>query len=191
MKYLNEIGNKTEGHLVINNKPSTTHVLQKEKFGHLSEAAYGPSSASNKATVVQKGLLLRLSLSETNVRRFTHCCWSKNSSQLLCCDHIGSVYLLDLVTSRWSLVNNVNSASTALCYNLKRNSSEYLIATADSPIIKCYSVDNRSLVGSLKGHKFPAFQITVRQKPGTANQASHHLLGTFLGHRVKNFGWQN
>ena len=185
MKYLNEIGSKTEGYLVVNNKPSTIHKSNQSTnpscpINHFSKE-FGldglvdlPDSSSG--AIIPKGLLLRLSLSENNVRRFNHCCWSKNSTQLLASDHIGSVYLLDLVTNRWQLVNNVGSASTALCFNLKRNSSEYLIATADSPIIKCYSTENRNLVGSLRGHLHPAFSISVRQKPSSdSSSTSHHF----------------
>jgi len=151
MKYLNELGGRTDGHLIVNN-------------------------SKTKQTNCPKGLLTRVTVSSSSIRRFTHCSWNTGSHQLLACDHVGSIYLFDMVTLKWQFVNQVAAASTSLCFNLKRNSSEYLIATTDSPIIKCYNCDNRELVGQLKGHKISPSSMIVRQKPQDSAQQDHHVL---------------
>ncbi|XP_028919506.1 TBC1 domain family member 31 isoform X1 [Ornithorhynchus anatinus] len=91
--------------------------------------------------------------------RFLNVAFDSSGDCLIAGDHRGNVYVFDLSSNRFTLVQRTMQACTALAFNLRRK-SEYLVALADYSI-KCFDTASKELVSWMRGHESSIFSISV------------------------------
>ncbi|XP_007941622.1 TBC1 domain family member 31 [Orycteropus afer afer] len=91
--------------------------------------------------------------------RFLNVAFDSSGDRLIAGDHQGNIYVFDLHTNRFNLVQRTAQACTALAFNLRRR-SEFLVALADYSI-KCFDTVTKELVSWMRGHESSVFSISV------------------------------
>nr|XP_010586779.1 TBC1 domain family member 31 isoform X1 [Loxodonta africana]XP_023401732.1 TBC1 domain family member 31 isoform X1 [Loxodonta africana] len=93
------------------------------------------------------------------VSRFLNVAFDSSGDCLIAGDHQGNIYVFDLYTNRFNIVQRTAQACTALAFNLRRR-SEFLVALADYSI-KCFDTVTKELVSWMRGHESSVFAISV------------------------------
>ncbi|KAM5136864.1 TBC1 domain family member 31 isoform 1-T1 [Callospermophilus lateralis] len=91
--------------------------------------------------------------------RFLNVAFDGSGDCLIAGDHQGNIYVFDLQSNRFNLVQRTTQACTALAFNLHRK-SEFLVALADYSV-KCFDIVTKELVSWMRGHESSVFSISV------------------------------
>nr|XP_039261457.1 TBC1 domain family member 31-like isoform X2 [Styela clava] len=86
--------------------------------------------------------------------------------RLIVGDHLGIVYLFDLVENRFSIIQNTGQACTCIATGLQ-NQSEYLIALSDTSL-KCCSTETKELISWMRGHDTAVHTISINDDGNVA-----------------------
>ncbi|XP_077349411.1 TBC1 domain family member 31 [Lithobates pipiens] len=97
--------------------------------------------------------------SHTQTKRFLQVAFDEVGDCFLAGDHLGNIYLFNLNTNRFDLVQKTMQACTALAFTLHRK-SEFLVALADYSV-KCFDKDSKELVSWMRGHESTVTSISV------------------------------
>uniref|UniRef100_A0A8C5YPV8 TBC1 domain family member 31 n=1 Tax=Marmota marmota marmota TaxID=9994 RepID=A0A8C5YPV8_MARMA len=91
--------------------------------------------------------------------RFLNVAFDGSGDCIIAGDHQGNIYVFDLQSNRFNLVQRTTQACTALAFNLHRK-SEFLVALADYSV-KCFDIVTKELVSWMRGHESSVFSISV------------------------------
>lgn len=98
--------------------------------------------------------------------RFLKASFIHGAPKLIAGDHLGSVYVFDIVENRFSVIQNTGQACTCIATGLQ-TSSEYIIALADTSL-KCYSSESKELISWMRGHETAVHTISLNDAGNTA-----------------------
>ncbi|XP_061461954.1 TBC1 domain family member 31 [Rhineura floridana] len=116
-----------------------------------------PSPAAHQGVIVN--IIHSTTGYHSKTIRFLNVAFDSSGDSLLSGDHQGNIYVFDLVGNRFTLVQRVMQACTALAFNLRRK-TEFLVALADYSI-KCFDTDTKELVSWMRGHNSSVSSISV------------------------------
>ncbi|XP_073488310.1 TBC1 domain family member 31 [Aquarana catesbeiana] len=97
--------------------------------------------------------------SPAQTKRFLQVAFDEVGDCFLAGDHLGNIFLFNLNTNRFDLVQKTMQACTALAFTLHRK-SEFLVALADYSV-KCFDKDSKELVSWMRGHESTVTSISV------------------------------
>uniref|UniRef100_H2YPL6 Uncharacterized protein n=1 Tax=Ciona savignyi TaxID=51511 RepID=H2YPL6_CIOSA len=92
-------------------------------------------------------------------RRFLRSTFDQSGERIIAADHLGGIYVFDLMKNRFSKVQSCGQSCTAVASGLRRP-NEYLVGPADSSV-KCYTIDNKEMVSWMRGHESAVHSISV------------------------------
>nr|XP_002130963.1 TBC1 domain family member 31 [Ciona intestinalis] len=92
-------------------------------------------------------------------RRFLKATFNQSGERVLAADHLGGIYVFDLMKNRFSKVQSCGQSCTAIASGLRRM-NEYLVGLADSSV-KCYTTDSKEMVSWMRGHDSAIHSISV------------------------------
>uniref|UniRef100_UPI00358F1C90 TBC1 domain family member 31-like n=2 Tax=Myxine glutinosa TaxID=7769 RepID=UPI00358F1C90 len=107
------------------------------------------------------GLVLTVHHTVNGVRiaHFQHVAFNREGSSFLAADHLGHVYLFDLIKNSFKLVQQCKKACTSLVFTL-HEPTEYIAALSDG-CIACFNTETCRTVNWLRGHESPVMGISV------------------------------
>lgn len=98
--------------------------------------------------------------------RFLKAAFIRGQPKVIVGDHLGLVYLFDIVENRFSLIQNTGQACTCIATGLQ-TTSEYIVALADTSL-KCYSSETKELISWMRGHETAVHTISLNDNGDTA-----------------------
>lgn len=116
-----------------------------------------PTPISSDGIIVN--LIHGAAASPAQTKRFLQVTFDEVGDCFLAGDHLGNIFLFNLNTNRFDLVQKTMQACTALAFTLHRK-SEFLVALADYSV-KCFDKDSKELVSWMRGHESTVTSISV------------------------------
>ncbi|CAH0480482.1 unnamed protein product [Peronospora belbahrii] len=109
--------------------------------------------------VSSKGLLscvknLSYSFHDKRSASFRAVSFNASGDLLAATDERGRIFAFYVTGNRYSLVQNIGTATIYCCFNPKRKTE--LLVTCEDKTVRCIDVQSQVLISTLRGHKFPA-----------------------------------